>query len=102
MNRTMNATEARVHFGELLRQVTKRRTSIVIERAGRPQVIVLPVAEYERLRAGQPQQEDWRTLVAETHALVRAEVGDGPPLQVDEIIREMREERDAQLRSNLR
>ena len=102
MSRTMTATEARVRLGELLQHVTERRTSIVVERGGTPQVIVLPMAEYERLRAGRPNEEDWRTLLAKTRALIRAQVGDGPPLDVDEIIREMREERDAQLLGNLR
>ena len=102
MSRTMNATEARVHFGELLQHVTKRQLPVVVERGGRPQAIVLPVAEYERLRSGLPKQEDWRTLLAKTRALIRAQVADGPPLDVDEIIHQMREERDAQLLSNLR
>jgi hypothetical protein len=62
---------------------------------------VLSVDEYERLRAGQAEEEDWRTLLAKTREFIRAEVGDSPPLPVDDLIHEMREERDAQLLASL-
>ena len=102
MRRTVTATEAHVHFGELLRRVVEERTHVVVERAGKPLVVVLSIEEYERLQAGQPEAEDWRTLLAKTRELTRAEVGDSPPLPVDDLIHEMREERDAQLLANLR
>ena len=45
----VTATEAKVHFGELMRRVVERREPVYVERGGRPQVVVLAVADYERL-----------------------------------------------------
>jgi prevent-host-death family protein len=50
MERVIGAAEARVHFGELMRQVTEKEQTVVVERDGTPQVVVLSVAAYERLR----------------------------------------------------
>jgi prevent-host-death family protein len=93
---TMTATEARVHFGELMRRVVAEQTPIVVERGGKPQVVVLSIEEYKRLRAGQ-RQADWEELVDEARALVRADLKGRRLPPADEIIRAMREERDAQL-----
>jgi prevent-host-death family protein len=49
MTRTVSATEARVHFGELMRAVVERGDTVVVERSGAPKVVVLSVQEYERL-----------------------------------------------------
>lgn len=49
MERTMTATEARVHFGELLRAVAKRGETVIVEHHGKPTVAFVSVAEYERL-----------------------------------------------------
>ncbi len=46
----MSATEARVHFGELMRRVVEGQEPVIVERGGKPKVVVLSVAEYERLR----------------------------------------------------
>ncbi len=96
MERVVTATEARMRFGELMRQVVELDQVVFVERDGVPRVVVLSVAEYERLRAG--RQVDRR------EALDRlARLGDqilarrqGQPLPPpEEIIREMREERGA-------
>jgi prevent-host-death family protein len=102
MESTITATEARVRFGELLRRVTERGETIIVERAGKPQAVVVSVDEYRRLQAGQEQTPTWREKLRRTHDLIRAERGDQelhPP--VDELIRQMREERDAQLVKDL-
>lgn len=96
MTRTISQTEARIHFDELLQRVIEEQTPVVVERDGEPQVVVLPVAEYERLRDGQ-EQEDWEDLVDQARALVRADLGRQRLPPAEEIIRAMREERDAQL-----
>lgn len=49
MERTWTATEARVRFGELLRAVSERGETIIVERHGKPTVAFVSVAEYERL-----------------------------------------------------
>ena len=52
----MSATEARRHFGELLRRVIEDRTPVIVERGGKPQVVFVSLSEYERLRARQAER----------------------------------------------
>lgn len=49
--RTVTATQARVRFGEILRDVTRGAGAIVVERQGRPQAVILSYQEYQRLLA---------------------------------------------------
>jgi prevent-host-death family protein len=97
MGRVITATEARIHFGELMREVVENQQPVIVERGGKPQVVVLSISEYENLLAGQAQREDWRTLLAQAHERIRADLGDRKLPPPEDIIREMREERDAQL-----
>ena len=102
MRRTVTATEARVHFGELLRRVVEERTPVVVERGGKPLVVVLSVDEYERLRAGQPESEDWWELARRSREAIHRRRGGRPLPSIDDVFDEMRDERDAQLLDNLR
>jgi prevent-host-death family protein len=96
MERTMPATEARIHFGEVLREVAEEGYRIIVERSGEPQVVILSVAEYERLRAGQGTTR-WKELVREARARIKDDLGGRELTAPEEIIRRMREERDEQL-----
>jgi len=51
VSRVISATEARIRFGELLRRVVDLQEAVVVERGGTPQVVVLSVGEYERLKS---------------------------------------------------
>ncbi len=100
MERRMTATEARIHFGEVMRRVVEQGEQVIVERDGRPQVVIVSVAEFERMKTGQ-QQEDWEEQLEQIIALgarIRARRG-GQPLMPspEEVIRQMREERGAQL-----
>ena len=97
MGRVVSATEARIHFGELMRQVVENQEPIIVERGGKSHVVVLSVDEYERLLRGQQQQEDWRELVVQARAQIRDELGERELPPSEEILRQIREERDAQL-----
>jgi len=98
MERTISATEARVHFGELLRRVVEEGQPIIVERGGKPQVVVLPLAEYKRLRAStKEKQRDALEELLRLGAQIRARRGGQLLTPPEEIIREMREERDEQL-----
>jgi prevent-host-death family protein len=46
----MSATEARVHFGEVLRRVTEDQEVVIVERGGTPSAAVIPIRELERLQ----------------------------------------------------
>ncbi len=94
MKRVMSATEARIHFGELLRYVADHNEAVVVERDGKPQAIVLSVHEYERLRAVEPKADDWRTLLQQAHASVLRDLAGGKLEPApEEVVRQMREER---------
>jgi prevent-host-death family protein len=97
MGRVITATEARIHFGELMREVVENQQPVIVERGGKPQVVVLSIDEYETLLAGQAQREDWRSLLAQAHERIRADLGGRQLPPPEEIIREMRKERDAQI-----
>ncbi len=95
MSRTMSATEARIHFGELMRHVTEQKEPVFVERAGKPQVVVISVAEYENLVA-QSASSNWQDTFYKITELSQAikERREGAPLADPvEIIQEMREER---------
>ena len=96
MARMVSATEARIHFGELMRRAVEDGEAIIVERGGKSAVVVLSVQEYERLLKGQ-QQADWKALVAEARAQAQVDLGGRPLPPPEEILRQIREERDEQL-----
>ena len=97
MDRVVSATEARIHFGEVMRQVVKTGEPVVVERGGKPHVVVVSVAEYERLLAGDDQRDLWRELVDGARDRVKGELDDRPLPPPEEMLRRIREERDARL-----
>ncbi len=97
MERKMSATEARIHFGELMRRVVEQQETVLVEHSGKPHVVILPVEQYERLVTAQEEFEDWRELVRRSREAVRADLGDGRLTMPEDVVRQMREERDAQL-----
>jgi len=90
--KTISATEARIRFGELMRQVVDRHEPITVERNGKPSIVLLSVSEYERLQ--NKKQQEWESLLSQAHNLIRRERSESPLPPVEDIIREMREERD--------
>jgi prevent-host-death family protein len=96
MEQVVSATEARVHFGEIMRRVVETGTPVVVERDGKAQVVVLSVEAYDHLRSG-AKPKDWRTLLKQSHDQIRAELNGRVLPPPEEIIRQMREERDAYL-----
>ena len=96
----VSATHARVHFGEILRQVAETGDAVVVERGGRPLAVLVSVREYERLKGG----ESWRAALEQARKVrqrTRREMGKRPRPTIEEIIRAGREERDLGL-SHLR
>ena len=99
MNRTISATEARVHFGEVMRKA--KSGPVIVERDGKADVVVISKAEYDRLVENVPKQ-DWWSMVEELHAKLRVELAGRTLPDPAEIIRQGREERDEQLFNSLR
>ncbi len=99
MERKMTATDARIRFGEVMRRVVEQGEQIIVERAGQPQVVILSVAAYEQMKVAQ-QQEGWREALARAIQIgtrIRARREGQPLTPPEEVIRQAREERDAQL-----
>jgi len=97
MDRVVSATEARIRFGELMRRVVESGEPVIVERGGRAHVVVVSVAEYERLLKGREPQSDWKGLVNQARAQIQVELGDRQLPPSEEILGRIREERDAQL-----
>ncbi len=99
MYRTVSATEARIHFGEIMRQA--KAGPVIVERDGKPEVVVISKQHYDTL-AGHTSRNDWRKLLDELHDRLSVELAGRTLPEPEEIIRQGREERDAQLLDNLR
>ena len=96
MERVVSATEARVRFGEIMRQAVENHDTIFVERGGKAHVVVLSVEDYERLREGR-QQGDWKELVRTARAQIQADLGGRKLPHPAEILNQVREERDERL-----
>jgi prevent-host-death family protein len=96
MGRVVSATEARIRFGELMRQAVENHETIVVERGGKSHVVVISVEEYERLLK-QQRQGDWQELVQAARDQIQAELGDRKLPRPEEILDQVRESRDEHL-----
>jgi prevent-host-death family protein len=100
----MSATEARVHFGEVMRRVSETKEAVIVERAGRPQVAIVPMDEFQRFQAMKTKNDAEKAL-SDLSAIgekirQRRETIDFP--EPEEVIRQMREERSAEQLAYLR
>ena len=96
MERRMSATAARARFSELMQWVEESQRPVIVERRGKPQMVVLSVVEYQRLVAGQRGKDDWRELVNQAREQIRTELGERELTPSEEVLRQVREERDKQ------
>lgn len=100
----MSATEARVHFGELMDGVERGET-VIVERGGEPRAAVVPLADYVRMR-DQRRADANRALAAmdQHRARLRADRATGrfADIDVSELLHDAREERDEQILDSLR
>lgn len=101
MKRTVSATEARIHFGELMRQVVEGDEAVIVERGGKPQVVILSFDEYKRRVGGQELQLDWKERVRRTRETVDKALGGREIPDIDDLINAGREERDAAILDGL-
>ena len=99
MERVISATEARIHFGELMRRVVKNQEPVVVERGGKPQVVIVSVTEYENWKTARQRSnaQSALDLAARSRARIAARLGDRPLPPAEEVIRSGREERGEQL-----
>ncbi len=98
MKYTVSATDARIHFGEIMRRAKKG--PVIVERGGKPEVVVISKKDYDQIIANTPQN-DWRVLLEEAHESVRAALKGRDLPDPVEMLRQAREIRDEQLINNL-
>jgi len=99
MERIVSATEARIRLGEWMRRAVEQGETIIVQRGRQPYVVLISFDAYQRLRrAATPDWEQVAARIARLGARWRQERGGRPLLPPpEEVIRQMREERDAQL-----
>ncbi len=73
MKRTISAIEARRNLGELLEGVFYRGDEIIVERAGKPMAMLVPIERYQKVI--EAHERFWTTLTT---------MWAGPPLSEEE------------------
>lgn len=99
MEKTISATEARVHFGQWLRRVAEQNVTLVVEKAGKPEAVLLSMEVYGQLRAARGAEEGLDALAraAEVRDRIRARRGGAPVSAPEDVIARLRAERDDEL-----
>jgi prevent-host-death family protein len=54
-HKVVSALHARSNFGKLLRRVSEEQKSLVIEKRGTPQAVLMSIRDYVRLAAPEPE-----------------------------------------------
>jgi len=92
--RTVSATEARIHLGELLRGVVEDDDEVVVERAGKPAAVLISAHMHRRLTGPKVDVNKVERIV-EAGRRMKAAVGNRKIPKPEDVIRRFREERNA-------
>ena len=99
MTNRITATEARVRFGELMRRVAETNEPVVVERAGKPAVVLVSMDTWEKLRGNDRRRA--RLAVLDRTERVRRDIArhwnDGAPPSATDVLDDTRKARDEQL-----
>jgi hypothetical protein len=87
---------ARLRFGQLMRQVVDNREVAVVEREAKHRWSFY-LAQYERLLAERRKQGGWTHLVQRARQQIKSEIGGRQLTPSEDVLRELRAERDAGL-----
>ena len=98
MLKTISATKARIHFGDVMKQA--KIAPVIVERDGKAEVVVLSKKAYDQLIAAK-EKTDMKKRLEDLHARIRAELAGRTLPDPADVIRQGRKERDEQLLSNL-
>ena len=96
----VSATEARVHFGEMMRRAEHGET-LVVERSGEPRVILMSIEQYRKLRQDPESDKEgdmpeWEKKLKEVREKASRELA-GKHIDWEQVIHDMREERSRHL-----
>jgi prevent-host-death family protein len=90
MSRAIDATEVGKHISELIQQVVEQQQPLIIESEGKPQVVMLSIAEYERLLSANTVEVGQTPLGRKLSRIRQQIVAMGEPLlSWDEVNREV-------------
>ena len=92
---TVSATEARIHFGEIMQDAVLRQQPIVVEKAGKPQVVILAYELYQQLAGN--EQENWQARLARAQAKLDAYLAGRELSNAVDMLEEGRRARDEEL-----
>lgn len=95
MQTTVTATEARIHFGEIMQDAVHSRQPIIVEKAGKPQVVILAYDYYQQLV--NKEADKWRAMLKKGHAMVKADLNGRNLPSGSAMIEEGRRARDEEL-----
>ena len=85
MKRKLSAVEARKHFGEMLEGVHYRGDEVIIERAGKPMAVVIPLSRYKSMQNSMQSSRD------EVMRLIRLNWEHNKDVPLEEIERDIEE-----------
>lgn len=94
MAKIISATQARVRFGEVMRDA--QRDPVIVERDGVPLVVVLSKKTFDNLTQANSRPR-WRELVATAHALIREDLGSQRLPPPEDVLHNIREEHDGKM-----
>jgi prevent-host-death family protein len=90
--KTVSATHARIHFGEIMRHVVEQAEPVVVERSGKPLVVVLSVESYEKL-TGRQRSDETSSALERLAILHRRRTSAVDGHAINDTINSLREER---------
>lgn len=91
VSKTMSATEARVHFGAVIRQVKEEDETVIVEHGGQATAAIISIERLRRLEP-EPKYPEWHLRVMEAREDMRRR--GVPPLDppAEDVIRAIRSE----------
>jgi len=90
VEKTISALDARRKLGQLLEEVFYQGNQFIIERAGRPMAVVVPLSQYRRW---QERKERFFAMVEEVRERNRGTPPEVIEAEVEEAVRALRGER---------
>lgn len=98
---TMKLTDTKQHLSQVVNQVTRGETRVVVEKSGLPVVAIISAEEYRRFKAQEREQAEKRAALFETFSRFSAAFDDVSDEELEREIAkaqaEVRAERKAEL-----
>lgn len=93
MIRVVSATEVRIRFGEMIQRVNNNQETIIVERFGEPQIVLLSLIQYQRLKDTERTRADWWKRVDEAREQIARDLNGAELKLPEEVIRRMRDKK---------